>query len=73
MKWLTPVIVTSFILILACWFVAVWSYAEKIGHGSWNSNIFLWSSIGMLAAIVVFVFSLIILLIERLSRRSGRS
>lgn len=29
MKWLTPVIVTSFILILACWFVALWSYAAK--------------------------------------------
>lgn len=70
MKWLTPVIVTSFILILVCWLVAVWSYAEKIGDGSWNSNIFYVSSIGMLGAIVVFVFSLIILLIERLSRRN---
>ncbi|CAN0490671.1 unnamed protein product, partial [Phaeothamnion confervicola] len=59
MKWLTPVIVTSFILILVFWFVAVWSYTEIIGDGSWNSNTFYVSSIGMVAAIVVFVFSLI--------------
>lgn len=70
MKWLTPVIVTSFILIPVFWFIAILAFTEKIGDGSWNSNIFLWSSIGMLAAIAVFVFSLIILLIERLSRRS---
>ena len=70
MKWLTPVIVTSFILTLIFWFVFIWSYTEEIGDGSWNGNVFFWSGTGMLAATAVFVFSLIIALIERLSRRN---
>ncbi|CAG5072859.1 hypothetical protein DYBT9623_04399 [Dyadobacter sp. CECT 9623] len=64
MKRLPTIIVTSFFLIIILCFIAGWAYFEKIGDGSWNEEIFVWSTSGMLIAMATFGISLILLIIK---------
>ncbi len=53
------IMVTSFFLIFLFFFTGVWAYAEEIGDGSWNDEIFLISGVGVAVAVVTFIVSLV--------------
>ncbi|GGM97030.1 hypothetical protein GCM10010967_33570 [Dyadobacter beijingensis] len=49
---------------LGCFFLMAYAYAEKIGDGSWNEDIFICSLLGMFMSIGVFFLALIWLIIN---------
>lgn len=50
---------SSMLAFVICVLLAGYSYAENIGNGSWNENIFICSCIGMVVSLGLFFLGLI--------------